>query len=128
VHKHRIVKLLALLGVLLHAYALVGHNGAMLRASLLQAAQASSELGVICHAFSGSQDATDHSGGSQHDKATASCPLCAGAVSAHALEPPAQFIAAFIAKPIDVAPQREAGLRAPQRFARPPSTGPPAFI
>lgn len=128
----RVVGVLALLGVLLHAAALVRHNSFALArllspqpttsaADIALASLAAAGLtdGTICHVEGGDPAPSSGQQSPSHD-----CPICGGLVSAVALTPsvlpllPVQHVRAVMARPED---RRATALR----FARPQARGPP---
>lgn len=121
----RIVSLVAVLGVLLHAGLLVRHNGVMLDAAFDRVALAFAGE-IICHDDSGNTrlgpSAPHHSGKLPH------CPVCVGAVAAAAILPPEIILPAPVpaASAKTVITHRRVGRR-PYNI-RPPSRAPPATI
>lgn len=131
--KRRIILCLAMLGVLLHAVALVRHNGAMLDMAFAMTV-ADGAGGFICRSKPQkpgvaimtprpADPAGDMSEEPQSGKMT--CPVCSGIASLHALPAPdLDFVAAqltFETRHLVVAEAHTSGLHA----VCPPSTGPP---
>lgn len=121
----RWVGIVAVVGLLLHAAAVVRHHALMLANSLDPAVAAlSTDLEQICH-FNG--DATERG----HDKrpsASGNCPICTGIAAAFALPPPAEWQQR---EPIVVVERYQ--IRPDQRVdqlkrIRPPGRGPPEVI
>lgn len=79
----KIISLVAVLGVLLHAGLLVRHNGVMLDAAFDQVALSFAQ-GIICH----SDGMQPGSGKPGHSGKLANCPVCLGATAAAAILPP----------------------------------------
>ena len=123
----RIISVVALLGVLLHAAAIARHNGAMVGA-ILQYLDLAAGYAQICHS---SGEAAAVPGGELPfiPKPTGNgdaCPICSGLGSTYALTAPA--LPVVVAKPIPapayVTPARLV-LR-PGYAVVPPARGPPA--
>ena len=128
--RHRWVKLLALLGVMLHAYAIVSLHGRMTSMAMAEAAAAPGSI-VICRADGSTEtisfDAILKGEKGQKSK-PAKCPLCAGAVPGFAVAEPAPALVVQVAyvrsEPLWLEPAPLPVARA----ARPPATGPPAIV
>ena len=119
------INILAALAVLLHATALVRHNGAMLQHQALLA-----DLGVICHDGTGAAKlpASDLPGIPKPSDTQSSCPICSGLVAAFAL--PAAAVTTLPAPPEAAEPHfvSSVSLAELPRGSLPPATGPPAHI
>ncbi len=154
--RNRIVKIVALLSVMMHAYAFVGHSaGMMQRSALVQAAGTSSSAEtavlaqitaatVMCRPSSmpdpsssqagqsTDQTATNESAtnepGSTNDKFGASCPICSGAAVAHPLPPPSTVLLDRLAVVTEVEPTADIASAHLTRDSLPPPRGPPANV
>jgi hypothetical protein len=120
---------LAMLGVLLHAAALVRHNAIMLGAHLQEQALLA-DLQVICHSGSGAGIADP---GSQPDSpapsnSQASCPICSGLVSAVALATPELALARETFGHPPYIPPAVAAIVAQSPALVPPARGPPSIV
>lgn len=132
----RCAAVLALIGVLLHAVAIVRHNAVMLsaggsvlphslHAALSDAAATAdlaADLNLLCHAGSDADQTGD-----PRDGAKSSCPICSGLCPLVMLPPPgALFLAAAppAAGALDV--PRDLRVETHLRI-RPPSRGPPSL-
>ena len=80
----RIISLLAVIGVLLHAGLLVRHNGVMLDAAMDRIALAFAG-GIICH---GGEDAQPGSGLPSPSGKLPNCPVCVSVAASVAILPP----------------------------------------
>lgn len=132
----RLVLVLALLGVLVHAAALARHVVLVAtRGAVTMEAALLADLGVICHVpaawdASGSEPVglqpsqpSEQPGGGQK-----SCPLCAGLASLHILPPP-DFALLPVQRAQHVAQiAGEDQRRTFQRRIRPPGRAPPVAI
>ena len=84
----RMISFVVLLGVLLHAHAIVRHNGVMLDAHL-QRATLIADLLVICHpSGAGAIDAASLPDIPRPSDAQNNCPICSGLGTAWALPAP----------------------------------------
>lgn len=123
----RLISFVVLLGVLLHAHAIVRHNGIMLDAHL-QRASLVADLIVICHpSGTGTVDAASLPDVPLPSDAENNCPLCSGLGPAVALPPPAftpYYVAFAPARPSP--PPAIHGKALPRTFI-PPARGPPLF-
>lgn len=121
----RLMSFVVLLGVLLHAQALVRHNSVMLDAHLKRASLIA-DLLVICHpSGTGTIDAASLPDVPRPTDAENDCPLCSGLGPAVALLPPdltPTYIAFLPAHPI---PLPVVGRPELLRAFIPPATGPP---
>jgi hypothetical protein len=121
----RAVSYLVVLGVLLHAAALVRHNGVMLDAHLLRGSLIA-DLHVLCNpSGTGSVDASGLVDVPIPTDAQNGCPVCSGLAFALALPTP-DLTPYFIA--FDLPRLRAvlvAAKRPPPRAVLPPSRGPP---
>ncbi len=129
IFRHRWAKIIALVGVMLHAHAFAGHNA---RAYAMALAQTEAPAGfiVVCRA-DGAVETVPLSklfGGGSHKPAKgAGCPLCCAATPAFAISAPAAF--AFMVLPSGEAPPiSEAAALPVARASKPPATGPPALV
>lgn len=124
----RWIGMLAVLGVLLHAGALVRHNATMLGATL-QANALLADLAVICHG-TGTQDLAKTASLPDAPPADpqSSCPLCSGLTPAFALASPlpTQIATIRVASPA-VYMALDARVAADVRTGPPPARGPPAL-
>lgn len=124
----RWIGMLAVLGVLLHAGALVRHNGVMLGAAL-KADSLLADLAVICHG-TGAQDLSKTAGlpEAPPSEPQSSCPLCSGLTPAFALVSPlpTQIATIRVASPA-VYMALDARVAADVRTGPPPARGPPAL-
>jgi hypothetical protein len=142
--RRRIVSLVALLGVMLHAYALVGHNAMMVQASLSLPATSSAQssilaqidsLSIICRAnggydFDGAQSASIHQQkpGQKHNNASSSCPVCSGIAIGHAVIPPPLVVVQLLRGYSVIEPSAHVATTHLARAALPPARGPPAQV
>ncbi len=129
IFRHRWSKIVALVGVMLHAYAFVGHRA---QAYSMAFAQADAPAGsiVICRA-DGAVETVPLSkvfnGGSHKPAKSAGCPLCCAAAPAFAMIAPAAF--AFMVLGSGEAPPISEPTALPvARASKPPATGPPALV
>ncbi len=123
----RLISFVVLLGVLLHAHAIVRHNGVMLDAHL-QRATLIADLLVICHpSGTGNIDAASLPDVPRPTDVENNCPLCSALGPAIALPPPdlAPYYVAFLPAQPDLPP----AVRAPEylRTFIPPARGPPVL-
>lgn len=128
--KRDLTSWLAAFGVLLHALALVGHNGAMLRMALADAVPGF-DYGIICRgdgSRAGLQTlpGSEETGGVAKHAGKTSCPLCASGASAFALAAPAAPSIAAPSVVRDRAVPMQLALQPIPHDPSPPSTGPPA--
>jgi hypothetical protein len=121
----RLIGIVALLGVLVHAGALVRHNGMMLGA-LLQYQGLVADLTAMCHG-SGTPADADLPFLPRPTGAEFGCPICSGVVAAFALAP---------VEVAEIAPRLPGAHRQPprltasasvERLGLPPGRGPPAL-
>ncbi|KAB2919799.1 MAG: hypothetical protein F9K29_04210 [Hyphomicrobiaceae bacterium] len=123
----RWISVLAVLGVLLHAGALVHHSAAMLGAALQHSALLS-DLALSCHGRGGEAfEVVDLPWIPKPSDAQNGCPICSGLVSAVALASP---WAAEIAAPLATAAGHFTTIGSIAdllREALPPARGPPAL-
>ncbi|PPC87957.1 MAG: hypothetical protein CTY31_07855 [Hyphomicrobium sp.] len=142
--RRRIVSLVALLSVILHAYALVGHNAMMVQASLslptTSSAQSSilaqiDSLSIICRAYPGTdvdaaQSASMHqkNPGQNHNNASSSCPVCSGIAIGHAVIPPPLVVVQLLRGYSVIEPSAHVAITHLARAALPPARGPPAQV
>ncbi len=121
----RLMSFVVLLGVLLHAHALVRHNGVMLDAHLKRASLIA-DLLIICHpSGTGTIDTASLPDVPRPTDVENNCPLCSGLGPAVALPPPdltPNYVAFLPAHPI---PLPDFGRAEPLRAFIPPATGPP---
>lgn len=126
----RLLSLLALLGVLLHAQALVRHVLLAAAHSVsVENAALIADLGVICHAPADAEaidapSSTPGSPASPKDKVS-SCPVCAGLLSLHALQPPTLDISFQQCRSAPVRIASAQNGKVLPRYLRPPGRGPP---
>jgi hypothetical protein len=122
----RLISLVAVFGVLLHAGLVVRHNAFKLSATL-QHQELVEALGVICHGNGGTAQlaASDVPHVPQPSDSQSDCPICSGMVSAAALPPAMNFATlAHDSKSVRLAVVgREIALRLVA--VCPPSRGPP---
>ncbi len=121
----RLMSFVVLLGVLVHAHALVRHNGVMLDAHL-QRATLIADLLVICHpSGAGTVDAANLPDVPRPTDVDNNCPLCSGLGSVIALPPP-DFVPYFVAFHL-VHPSPPPVVRGGEllRTFIPPARGPP---
>jgi len=123
----RLISFVVLLGVLLHAQAIVRHNGIMLDAHL-QRASLVADLIVICHpSGTGTIDAASLPDVPLPSDAENNCPLCSGLGPAIALPPPI-FIPYYVAfEPARPSPLPVIYGTELLRAFIPPARGPPLF-
>lgn len=149
--RNRIVKIVALLSVMMHAYAFVGHSaGMMQRSALVQAAGTSSSAEtavlaqitaatVMCRPSSMPDPSSSQAGQSTdqtatnepestNDKFGASCPICSGAAVAHPLPPPSTVLLDRLAVVTEVEPTADIASAHLTRDSLPPPRGPPANV
>lgn len=121
----RLIGIVALLGVLMHAGALVRHNGTMLNA-LLQYQGLVAALTAMCHG-SGSAADVDLPYLPKPSGVEFGCPVCSCLVAAFALAAPepAEIVRAP-QHPLNP-PERLAGTTGSHRLGLPPARGPPAL-
>ena len=140
----RIVSFVALLSVMLHAYALVGHNAMMLRSSTsTQAATAAQSsifaqidlLSIICRANGGydadgsqSVSGSNQKPGQKHNKGSSSCPVCSGIAMAHAVIPPPLVVVHLLRGYSVIEPSAHVAITHLARAALPPARGPPSLV
>ena len=121
----RLISLVVLLGVLVHAHALVRHNSVMLNAHL-QRATLIADLLVICHpSGTGTIDTASLPDVPRPTDVENNCPLCSGLGPAIALPPPdlaPYYVAFHPARPVP-----PTAVRVPEylRTFFPPARGPP---
>lgn len=142
--RRRIVSLIALFSVMLHAYALVGHNAMMVQASLSLPATSSAQssilaqidsLSIICRAnsgydFDGAQSASidQQNPGQKHNNASSSCPVCSGIAIAHAVVPPPLVVMHRLRGYSVIEPSAHVAITHLARAALPPARGPPTQV
>jgi len=122
------ISLIAVLDVLLHAGALVHHNGAVLASAFYDTLAA--DLLVICHgsADAKSGDLATHSPTPGPSDAKSSCPICSGQVSAFALAAP-ELPGAVAPAATSFARSAAPRVLLVQRSAVcPPARGPPTLV
>ncbi len=123
----RLMSLVVLLGVLMHAHAVVRHNGVMLDAHL-QRASLIADLLVICHPSGTSTvDTASLPDVPRPTDAQNNCPLCSGLGPAIALPSPdlvPRYVALLPAQPV---PLRAVHGTELLRTFIPPARGPPLF-
>lgn len=121
----RIASFVVLLGVLLHAHAIVRHNGVMLDAHLQRAALIT-DLLVICHpSGTGSIDTASLPDIPRPTDAQNNCPLCSGLGPIIALPPP-DLVPYYVAfDPERPSPAPAAHATELLRTFIPPARGPP---
>lgn len=144
----RIVSLVALLSVMLHAYALVGHNAMMMRAFTptpattiaMTAAQSSifaqiDYLSIICRANGGydadgaqSASRNNQKPGQKHNQGSSSCPVCSGIAMAHAVSPPPLVVMQLLRGYSVIEPSAHVAITHLARAALPPARGPPSLV
>lgn len=121
----RLISFVVLLGVLLHAHAIVRHNGTMLDAHL-QRASLIADLVLICHpSGTGTVDIASLPDVPRPTDAQNNCPVCSGLGPVAALPPPdlePYYIAFFSAQPSP--PPAVHGIEVLRAFI-PPARGPP---
>lgn len=122
----RWISLIALIGVLLHAGALVRHNGMMLSVALAQDAPAA-DLFVICHggADQTSDRDTDQPGLPKPADAKTSCPICSGQAPAFALAAPQPLLVRAVVAQNTVWRSISRARLLQRTAVCPPSRGPP---
>ena len=121
----RIISLVAVVGVLLHAGLLVRHNGIMLDAAFDRLAL-SFAGGVICHGDgSGIQPA---SGMPAHSGEMANCPVCVGAMAGAAILPPLVMLPGNGLASILHTAEADQHIGHHPGDVRPPSRAPPANV
>lgn len=127
----RFVSLLAVLGVLLHAAALVRHNAISLAS--WQSASASTADTAVVIAFDGEQTPICHTGagaaslpsGAPGGSDKSSCPICTGLSAAVALSPPIHaLVGAVVSARVVFSPVADQCEELLKRI-RPPGRGPP---
>lgn len=125
----RWVSLIAVLGVLLHAGALVRHNGVMLAAAGVHAAL-TSDLLAICHGGvdAASNTLADLPSIPKPTNATSGCPLCSGPASAFALAAPASHEFRVATAPLVYGRPLQPSLSPRGHAVCPPARAPPALI
>ena len=121
----RLISFAVLLGVLMHAHAIVRHNGVMLDAHL-QRATLIADLVLICHPNgTGTVDPASLPDVPLPTDAQNDCPICSGLAHALALPPPV-FVPTYVvfqpAKPRPLPAIR--GIELARAFI-PPARGPP---
>ena len=122
----RWVSILAVLGVLLHAGAIVRHNAAMASASLQYQALVAG-LGQICHGTgTGALDAAELPYVPRPSDAQNGCPICSGLSPAVSLDaPPAVAVPVLVSAVISF--HRQSNVAQGSGYAVcPPARGPPA--
>lgn len=124
------ITLLALLGVLVHALAVVRHStvvalSAAVATEIVAAGSGDSlEAAPICHA---SQDQSNAPAGPMPSGSKPSCPICLGLASAAALTPGAVLLPRPVCeRPLDRFAVDDERVRVHERI-RPPSRGPPSL-
>lgn len=124
----RWIALVALLGVLLHAGAIVRHHGVMLGATL-QYHTLVTELAQICHSAGTTAEApsADLPAIPKPSDAQSGCPICSGLGSAVALATP-EFTGIVLSPPMLAVFQADP-IAVPQlpHAIHPPARGPPAL-
>jgi len=121
----RLISFVVLLGVLVHAHAIVRHNGVMLDAHL-QRATLIADLLVICHpSGTGTVDAASLPDVPRPTDVENNCPLCSGLGPAIALPPP-DFVPYYVAF-LPAQPDLPTTVRALEHLRTfvPPARGPP---
>jgi len=140
--RRRIVSLVALLSVILHAYALVGHNAMMVQASLSLTTTSSAQssilaqidsLSIICRAYpdvDAAQSASKHqkNPGQKHNNASSSCPVCSGIAIGHAVIPPPLVVVQLMRGYSVIEPSAHVATTHLARAALPPARGPPTQV
>jgi hypothetical protein len=124
----RLVILLALVGVLVHAHLVVRHNTTMVAAQG-QMAGLLADLGVICHGGGTSRlAATEQPGLPQPASTEGDCPLCSGLAIAAVVLP--EIVTARHVPDSTAARVAVVGREISVRLAavRPPSCGPPTLV
>lgn len=123
----RLMSFVVLLGVLVHAHAIVRHNGVMIDAHL-QRASLIKDLILICHpSGTGTVDAASLPDIPLPTDAENNCPICSGLGPAVALPPPSlvpSYVAFLPAQPIPLPAIH--GTEQLRTFI-PPARGPPLF-
>lgn len=130
------ITVLALLGVLVHALAVVRHSTVVMLAAATVAeitatgpAADSLEAAPICHASQNgaSQDGANAPSGPMPSGSKLSCPICLGLASAVALAPAAVLLPRPVCeRPLDRFAVDDERVRVHERI-RPPSRGPPSL-
>ena len=121
----RLIGILALLGVLMHAGALVRHNGLMLSA-LLQYQAIVADLTAVCHGSGAAAD-SELPYLPRPTGAEFGCPICSGLVAAFVL--PSAEPVAFARPLLDSQEPPPGHFERPgiERLGLPPVRGPPAL-
>lgn len=124
----RLISFAVLLGVLMHAHAIVRHNGVMLDAHL-QRASLIADLVLICHpSGTGTMDPASLPDVPRPTDAQNDCPICSGFAHAVALPPPV-FVPYYLvfqpAQPLPLPAIRRVELA---RAIIPPARGPPSIV
>lgn len=125
-HRQRWISILALIGVLLHAGALVRHNAVMTGAAL-QYGTLLADLAQLCHGGTTDTTSADLPYVPRPSDAQNGCPLCSGLAPVVALAAPELAVivrqhasAAVFYPDTRTAPERS-------RAVHPPARGPPAL-
>lgn len=122
----RLVSYLIVLGVLVHAAALVRHNAVMLEAHAKRALLVA-DLTVICHPSDATIDPANLPDIPRPTDAQNNCPVCSGLVMATTLPPPAPVLRRVVFDPPRLSPVIVADIwRSPQEIL-PPTRGPPSL-
>lgn len=137
----RIVAILAVVGMLLHAFALVRHATVMMAHEFADAAVASAasrtpstalqafeaDLSAICHTDRGGTRAQPDSGQAP-ESGKSSCPICTGLCAAVALTTPViQFVSPASPPVAEFELPRDQRVEQHKRI-RPPGRGPPSLV
>jgi hypothetical protein len=122
----RLLSLLAIVSVLLHAGAAMRHHGLMLGAHLQHQALLADLHSICASGVAGTPDADDLPQIPRPSDARAGCPICSGLAPLFAVTPPAPRLLALIGASPDQPPFLAAALVPQTRNARPPARGPPA--
>lgn len=122
----RLIGIIALLGVLVHAGALVRHNGMMLSA-LLQYQAIVADLTAMCLG-SGTITDTELPYLPKPTGAEFGCPICTGLVAAFALPASEPFSIVGPLPDTQGPPPRLVDMAGVERLGLPPARGPPALV
>lgn len=122
------IGIVALLGVLLHAGAIVRHNGVMVAATFQYHALVA-DLAQICHGAVTGADApaADLPAIPKPSDAQTGCPICSGFGAAFALLAPAPAVVVLRAPIAPAFHFREVLVLSTPHAAHPPARGPPAL-
>ena len=123
----RWISILAVIGVVLHAAAIVRHNAAMAAASL-QYQELVAALSQICHGSgvgSGTLDASEVPYVPRPTDAQNGCPICSGLASAFPLDAPPAATALVLSPEELVYPARSNRPQGVSYAVCPPARGPP---